>query len=365
MRVADVGEFDLIDILARTIAARSGQVASKGGETGFRLLHSIGDDAAAWWSGQGTRALTTDTMVEGVHFERRLTSWRDLGWKAMAVNMSDIAAMGCEPTLSVITLGLEPDLDVEWVVEMYEGMLDACETYGGTIVGGDVVRSPTLFITVAMLGDGAVLGRGGFQPLPYESEGRPGGFGPVEGPLLTRSAAAAGDLVAVTGSLGRSAAGLRLLMVGGRVDGQGQAALVRSHLHPTPRVVEGIALRQLGVRAAMDVSDGLLDDLRKMCANSGLGARIYADRIPVDDDVKQTFPDDWLALALNGGEDYELVFTAPIETIAKAQDALDTPITIIGEVVDGKGVEVIDPSGSTIDIGQGGWDHFLQSKIRG
>ena len=142
MRLADIGETGTIDVIARTIAERAGAAPKGSEEDGFTLIRSVGDDAAVWWSGPGTRVLTTDTMVEGVHFRTDLASWREIGWKALAVNLSDVAAMGCEPRVSVVSLGLDPDLDVEAVTELYEGMLDACDVYGGEIVGGDIVSSP-------------------------------------------------------------------------------------------------------------------------------------------------------------------------------------------------------------------------------
>ena len=359
MRLADIGETGTIDVIARTIAARAGSAPGERGTGGFRLIRSVGDDAAVWWSGPGTRVLTTDTMVEGVHFRTGLASWREIGWKALAVNLSDVAAMGCEPRVSVVSLGLDPDLEVEAVTGLYEGMLDACDAYGGEIVGGDVVSSPALFVTVAMVGDAST----------------------VDGPVLDRRAAAVGDLVAVTGALGDSAGGLRLLLAG---DGdrdlgeqerslalslsKGSAqqikypwtephiSLVRRHLRPSPRIEEGLLLRRLGVRAAMDVSDGLIADVGKMCAASGVGAVIDADRIPAGEELRRTFPDDWTDLALTGGEDYELVFTAPSETMAQAQDMLETPVTVVGRIVDGEGVEVVVAPGAR--AANGGWDHF-------
>ena len=192
MRLADIGETGTIDVIARTIAARAGSAPGGRGEGGFRVIRSLGDDAAVWQTGPGTRVLTTDTMVEGVHFRTDLASWREIGWKALAVNLSDVAAMGCEPRVSVVSLGLDPDMDVETVTGLYEGMLDACEVYGGEIVGGDIVSSPVLFVTVAMVGDAST----------------------IPGPVLDRAAASAGDLIAVTGSLGDFAGGLRLLMAG-------------------------------------------------------------------------------------------------------------------------------------------------------
>ena len=287
MRLADIGETGTIDLIARTIAARAGAAPQVRGDDGFRLVRGIGDDAAVWQSGPGTRVLTTDTMVEGVHFRTDLASWREIGWKALAVNLSDVAAMGCEPKVSVVSLGLDPDLDVETVTELYEGMLDACDVYGGEIVGGDIVNSPAIFVTVAMVGDASA----------------------VDAPVLDRSAAAVGDVIAVTGTLGDSAGGLQLLMAGDR--DVGEHALARRHLLPSPRIEEGLALRRAGVRAAMDVSDGLIADVGKMCAASGVGAVIDAGRVPAGEELRRAFPDDWTDLALSGGEDYELVFTAP------------------------------------------------------
>ena len=271
-------------------------------------------------------------MVEGVHFRTDLASWREIGWKALAVNLSDVAAMGCEPRVSVVSLGLDPGLEVEVVTDLYEGMLDACDAYGGEIVGGDSVSSPTLFVSVAMVGDAST----------------------IEGPVLDRGAASAGDVLAVTGTLGESAGGLRLLMAGN--SGGGGGSLVRRHLRPSPRIEEGLALRRAGVRAAMDVSDGLIADVGKMCAASGVGAVIDADRVPVSEYLRRAFPDDWADLALAGGEDYELVFAAPVETMARAQDALDTPVMVVGRVVDGEGVEVV--GATTTGMASGGWDHF-------
>ena len=334
MRLADIGETGTIDVIARTIAARAGAAPGERGTGGFRLIRSVGDDAAVWWSGPGTRVLTTDTMVEGVHFRTDLASWREIGWKALAVNLSDVAAMGCEPRVSVVSLGLDPDLDVEAVTGLYEGMLDACDAYGGEIVGGDVVSSPALFVTVAMVGDAST----------------------VDGPVLDRRAADVGDLVAVTGALGDSAGGLRLLLAGDGDRDLGKRSLARRHLRPSPRVEEGLLLRRLGVRAAMDVSDGLVADVAKMCAASGVGAVIDADRIPAGEGLRRAFPDDWIDLALTGGEDYELVFTAPSETLARARETIDTPVTEVGRIVDGEGVEVVGAPGAGAP--NGGWDHF-------
>ena len=327
--VKDLGEFQLIDLLSSTLGAEHDPKGSS------HLMLTIGDDAAAWRGSDSTTVLTTDTMVEGVHFSLDWTAWETLGWKAMATNQSDVAAMGCMPMYAVVSLGLRGDLPVEGLEQMYRGMASACAANGGAIVGGDVVRSPTFFVTVAMTGSA-------------EGEGR----------LLTRDAAKPGDIIAVTGNLGSSAGGLQTLRDGPVVDGEIAAHLRNAHIRPSPRVQEGSALRGLGVSAAIDISDGLVDDLGKFCAASGVGADLRAYQVPVDYRLKRAFPDDWLSLALSGGEDYELAFTASAETVTEAARKLDATVTQIGQVREGSGVRVLNAHGDEISVGRGGWDHF-------
>ncbi len=327
--VKDLGEFQLIGLLASALGAEHNPTAS--GD----LLLSIGDDAAAWRGSDSATVLTTDTMVEGVHFSLDWTGWEALGWKLMSTNQSDVAAMGCIPMYAVVSLGLRGDLPIKGLEQMYSGIASACAANGGAVVGGDVVRSTTFFVTVAMTGSA-------------------GG----EGPLLTRDAAKPGDIIAVTGRLGSSSGGLRSLREGLVADGKSEAFLRNAHNRPSPRVSEGYALRAIGVSAAIDISDGLVDDLGKFCAASGVGADLRTDQIPVDDRLKRAFPDDWLSLALSGGEDYELAFAAPAETVAEAARKLDATVTPIGQVREGGGVRVLNADGDKISVGRGGWDHF-------
>ena len=342
MDVGDIGEFELIDMLAAIVAEGStASVAAIEGR-GLRLRLSIGDDAAAWDSGPGIRVLTTDTMVEEVHFSLAYTKWRDLGWKSVAVNLSDVAAMGCAPTYSIVTLGLRDDLPVDGLVEMYRGMMDVCREFGGAIVGGDIVRSPTFFVTVAM--EGAAAGTDSTA-------------------LLTRSSASVGDAIAVTGHLGCSAGGLRAMSgTAVELDAETKAHLEAAHSRPVPRVASGMRLAAGGVTAAMDVSDGLVDDLRKMCAASSVGAVIHSDRLPADRFLRAAYPDDWLDLALGGGEDYELVFTGSPELVRSCARSLDVPVSIIGEVVEGSGVVVLDERDQEIEVGRSGWDHLARGR---
>ncbi|MDP6454016.1 MAG: thiamine-phosphate kinase [SAR202 cluster bacterium] len=345
MLVSDLGEFALIDRLAKSIESRNNALTLALEAQGSSLALGIGDDAAVWSAGSGLTVATTDTMVEGSHFLTDQIGWRDLGWKAIATNSSDVGAMGCRPTFALVTLGLHGDLPVEGLVEMYAGMMDALEYAGGIIAGGDVVKSPVFFVTVALEGQSMTIGN--------------------ETPLLRRGKAAQGDLVAVTGPLGCSGGGLRLALddsESGRLSEEDADHLKLAHNHPYPRVAEGIALARAGVKSAMDISDGLLDDLGKLCKESGVGAIIRASDVPADAILRSAFPDDWLGLALGGGEDYELLFTAPPDVMKIAIREVDAPISVIGEIQSSpSGVTVVDESNSPMTVGTGGWDHFEQT----
>ncbi|MBI2872779.1 MAG: thiamine-phosphate kinase [Chloroflexi bacterium] len=331
--MSDIGEFGLIDLLARLVA-EEGPPAPEAAD--FRLRLGIGDDAAAWQVGRGTEVFTTDTAVQGVHFTLASTPWRNLGWKIMVANLSDIAAMGGEPLYTLVTLGLPPDTPVADMEELYRGMLEACREYKTAIVGGDVVGSPVAFVTVALTG------------VCQSSR------------LLTRSAAREGDVVAVTGTVGSPAGGLQVLVHGALVSTEARQHLVEAHRHPHPRLVEGRVLARAGVRCAMDVSDGLVDDLSKLCLVSGVGARVEAERVPVHPLLRKAFPQDYLRMALHGGEEYELLFTGPEELVRPLLAELLTTATIIGRVVaDTPGhVVVVDGSGRELAPSGAGWDHF-------
>ena len=348
MLVRDTSEFALIDLMAAAFEAQGAQEPTvrpelvEGPPTktrpGYRLLYGIGDDAAAWDAPAGPTVAATDTMVEAVHFTLGTTTWEDLGWKAMAVNLSDIAAMGCEPLYALVTLGLRGDIPVAGLESMCSGMAQAGRKYGCAVVGGDTVSSPVLFVTVAVTG------------APPDGAGSP---------LLSRSAAVPGDAVAVTGSLGCSAGGLRMRQQGLCLPADVSAHLAAAHDRPVPRVNEGVALARAGVRAAIDVSDGLWDDLGKLSRASGVGAVLRAGRVPVNDYLRTAYPGEAMDLALGGGEDYELLFTAPEDVVQRAQREMDTPIAIIGEVVDEPcGVQILDSSGRPMELPSTGWDHF-------
>ncbi|MDA1188443.1 MAG: thiamine-phosphate kinase [Chloroflexi bacterium] len=325
MRVDELGEFALIDRLSKVLE----RPGSSGKERARKLLLSIGDDTAAW-KADGTEVFTTDTMVEGVHFRRETTGWRNLGWKSLAVNVSDVAAMGCRPQYAIVTLGLPGDTAVENMEEMYEGMAEGASHYGFEVVGGDVVKSPVLFITVALIGH------------------------TMSQKVLTRSAARPGDLIGVTGHLGCSGAGLRALSEKLPLDNDTRRHFIEAHNRPQPSPDDGVRLLEAGVRCAMDVSDGLVNDLGKICEMSDVAAALRLDSLPADEYLKRGFPKDWTGLALGGGEDYVLLFTAAPDVMQKLDG-----VTVVGEIKTGApDISVLDAQGKPVELKNRGWDHF-------
>ena len=337
-RVRDVGEFGLIELLAASLPAEV-QIAS-----GLRL--GIGDDAAVWQPFPGEDVVvTTDSLVEDVHFRRDWTDWESLGHKSLAVNVSDLAAMAAIPRLAVISLGLEGDERVGDLQALYRGLGSLARRHGMTIAGGDIVRSPMgIVLHVTALG---------------ETRGRR---------VLTRSGAKPGDLIGVTGTLGASVAGLRLLGLDAgdpRRHAATASQLIEAHLRPEPRVELGMALLEHGATSAMDLSDGLLGDLPKLLTASGVAAQLDEGNIPVAAAVRALFPGEWLDLALRGGEDYELLFTAPGHDWDRIEGAIQKAggtIAAIGEVLArGPGtpdIEVIAPNGARRTVSGGAFDHF-------
>jgi thiamine-monophosphate kinase len=360
--VGDLGEFGLISRLRAQMGAPSDE----------RLVVGVGDDAAVWRSGAGYTIATTDTMVADVHFLPGRCAWRDVGWKALAVNVSDIAAMGGTPSFALVTVHLPAATPVADVDEMYAGLRECAEVYGVTVAGGDIVSSPVLAITVALAGE-AVWNEQG-QPL-----------------LLRRDAARAGDLVAVTGPLGGSAGGLRCLKrephppapsatseeVEAAVGATGgspavEQRLIERHMHPWPRVDAGNIAARAGIRCGIDISDGLVQDLGHICEASRVDAELRFDQIPLEPGLEQACPDDARTLAATGGEDYELVLVGGAGALQIAEDALrkhlsmpDTQqLTIVGRMTGvGEGrVRVLDAAGAEVALTSGGWDHLAKDR---
>jgi thiamine-monophosphate kinase len=298
----------------------------------------IGDDAAVLAPPPGQElAVAIDTLVEGVHFPRG-TAPADLGWKALAVNLSDLAAMGASPAWALLALTL-PNADAAFVEGFAEGFAQLARPQRLALVGGDTTRGP-LTISVAVHG---------FVP---------------PGQALTRAGARVGDAVLVTGTLGDAAAGLHALQHPPRDDG-GRAGL-RSFLierlnRPTPRLAAGIALRGQAT-ACIDVSDGLLADLGHICAASGVGAEIEAAWLPRSSALLELYDEaSALHFALGGGDDYELCFTVPPARVAELQAGLarlGCGATKIGRMVEGEGVRVRAADGAWLATDRAGWEHF-------
>jgi thiamine-monophosphate kinase len=256
-------------------------------------------------------------------------------------------AMGGTPEYALITLALPIEFQVEDALEFYRGLAEAGRHFGVVVAGGDVVRAPQFIVTVALSGRPSIADDG--TPL-----------------LLRRDGAHAGDAVAVSGHLGDSAAGLRLLTSGVDCPPQTASYLRRAHLRPEPPVELGRAAVAVGLRCAIDISDGLAQDLGHVCELSGLGAVVHADRLPVSDHLRRAFPDEATALAATGGEDYELLLAGPVAALEGLRGQVTTPLTIIGEMVvdTTHRPRFLDSRGREIALAEAGWDHFARSGRR-
>ncbi|MDH5822376.1 thiamine-phosphate kinase [Luteimonas sp. RD2P54] len=297
----------------------------------------IGDDAAIVRVPDGLRlVLATDTLNAGVHFPAG-TVPADIGWKALAVNLSDLAAMAAEPAWCTLSLSL-PQADAAWLDGFLDGFLDLAARHGVALVGGDTTRGP---LSVCVTAHGLV----------------------APGRALRRGGAMAGDEVWVTGTLGDAAAALALAGTGAAAAAGPQAAreLRRRLDRPEPRVGAGRALAGLA-SACIDVSDGLLADLGHVCAAGGVGAEVALDALPASAALIALFPQRARrALQARGGDDYELCFTAPVSRRAAIADALagaGVAATRIGAIVAGDRVRALDAAGAEWVADRAGYQHF-------
>jgi len=344
LTVAGLGEFGLIDRLARIVGSAGRDPLRPESEGAI----GIGDDAALWEPRPGFReVLTTDALIEGVHFRHSTTSWEDLGWKALAENVSDIAAMGARPTRAFVTLGLRLDTRVADLDDLYRGMAALAREYQVEIAGGDTVSSPVTMLSITVVGE--LVGEG-----------------------LRRAAGQPGDLLAVTGALGGSAGGLALLEAGDAPeDDPDVIPLLMLHRRPRPRVAEGLAVSELGVRCGMDLSDGLLGDVGKLAYASGLSAVLRVHDLPMPPALPDCFGDEEAReLALRGGEDYELLLAGAPEVVEAAARALResglAPLTVVGRLEAGPPgqVTVLGPGGEPVAPPRSSWDHFRSEGSR-
>jgi thiamine-monophosphate kinase len=331
----ELTEDELVEAIARVLS---------GDEPG--VLVGIGDDAAVLEPRGGDLVFTTDLLVEGIHFERGSSSARDLGAKAVTVNVSDVAAMGASPRYAIAAIGVPEDVEAAWVIELTGGMREACAEYALALVGGDTNRAELIVLSVAVVGEVA----------PRRA--------------VTRSGARPGDRIVVTGSLGAAAGGLAI----SKAPPEEAAAalsepwgreLSEALARPVARVGEAEILARTGATAMMDLSDGLAIDLPRLCRSSGVGARVALGKVPVADALERgagALGVEALPLALSGGEDYELLATMPRDAVETARaglfEAFGTKLSDVGEIVEGSGVEAVGDDGSTSPLEPAGWDHF-------
>lgn len=327
--LSDLGEFRLLERIRARLPAPSG-----------RVRIPIGDDASACDVPGPSDALvsTVDLLTEGVDFLPG-TPGRSVGWKCIAVNLSDLAAMGATPSGVLVALAAPAGTEVEWVEALYDGIAAICSVHGVDVLGGDlsgVAADGGITLSVTALG--------------HARRDR----------LVRREGARIGDLLCVTGTLGDAAAGLeRLLSATPPAAGD---PLVARQLEPTPRVAAGIALAVEGIATAMiDVSDGLIADLGHLLDASRVGARVEVASLPLSDALRASGIDA-VRSALVGGEDFELLFAVRAEDEAHARAACAraaTPFTVIGRVTDGPGTTLVRPDGTHLPPpARPGWSHF-------
>jgi thiamine-monophosphate kinase len=346
--LAEVGERELVRHLRSRIPS------------GPAVVVGVGDDAAVIET-TGLTLVTVDSMVEGVHFKREWSPPRLIGRKALSINLSDVAAMAGIGRHAVVSLCLPADLPVAFVDELYDGLLERAAEANVNIVGGNISSTAgPIVIDVTLLGQADRL--------------------------LRRGGAVAGDLVVVTGGLGAAAAGLRLLRQGARLSSEGELLAtgiwtdssrdavqhcLRAQLDPTPPLALGRALVEEDMaRAAIDVSDGLSSDLRHLCEESGVAARIAPDLLPLDAaaaGLSRAQGDDGLGLALHGGEDYQLLVAVPRERYADVADlgkVWNIAITAVGEFIEGAPEVFVERPGGVEPLPPSAHEHFRTTESR-
>ncbi len=335
MNISELGENGLIEAIRSEFSS----------QTHERLVAGIGDDTSVTTQNASAYLLTTtDTLVEGTHFSLSFTGPVDLGRKSLSVSLSDIASMGGKPLFFLVSLAIPGETPAKFMEELYQGLRSAALDSGSILVGGNTTSSANgLVITTTLLGE-----------VPKEE-------------VVLRSGARSGDRVFVTGELGSAAMGLKVLLKGekgppGDVSGtDGYDEAIRSFLNPTPRLMAGRLLAKKGLVSSMiDVSDGLAGDAGHISGESKVSIEIEHEKVPVSKplyELDKSVKD----LALNGGEDYELLFTVPEDKVKALDDIkgeLGTTVTEIGRVTGGMGVRVISGDGSEVNLLRAGYEHF-------
>jgi thiamine-monophosphate kinase len=311
----------------------------------YCLPHTIGDDGAVVSVRSDCElVVTTDVLVDGVHFSDRTTSPYDVGWRAVTANLSDLAAMGAQPLGITVGLSLPPELPVVWLEQLYIGMQACLARYGTGIVGGDLTRSTVTTVAITALGE--------VQP----------------DRVIRRSTAQPGDAIVVTGYHGNSHAGLQLLLdpaLGKHLTAADRKILITAHQRPQPRLDILPLLVELSAArvAGMDSSDGLADAIVQICRSSGVGARLDRHQIPIDPALDRFAPATALASALSGGEDFELVLTMPEPVAVQLVDRIGVGAAIVGTITDRLEMLVVDRDDRSTAINldlQSGFQHFSQ-----
>jgi thiamine-monophosphate kinase len=334
VKLREIGEFGLIDRIRDRLPASSPYV-----------FQGIGDDAAVSSLSPGADLVSTvDLLMEDVHFHLSLTTPHQLGRKALAVNLSDLAAMGATPRFALVSIAIPPEISLGFIDEFFAGFMTMADAFGVSLIGGDTSSSPDrVFMSVTLLGEGK------------------------KEDLLYRHGAKPGDDLYVTGTLGDSRLGLHLAKnLRGRPPSPEEIVLLDRHLNPIPRVQEGWTLAQRDLANAMiDISDGLISDLQHICEESRVGAVVWAERIPQSMAFLSLVPAPpgmgW-QYALKGGEDYELLFSVPPEKASNLTTlAKDWPcgVTLIGRIEPwSHGLVIRDKHGSVDLTDLKGYDHF-------
>ncbi|WP_018343553.1 thiamine-phosphate kinase [Cytophaga aurantiaca] len=340
--LSEIGEFGLIDRLKAYLPAKSD-----------KIIKSIGDDAAVIKnSDDSVQLISTDLLMEGIHFDLAYTPLKHLGYKAIAVNVSDIAAMYGTPSHVVVGLALSNRFSVEAIEELYAGMKLACDTYSVDLVGGDTTSSRSgLGISVTVVGTAKA------------------------DEVVYRSGAQVNDLICVTGDLGAAFMGLQLLEREKQVylanpemqpELTDKEYIIECQLKPEARMDVVKSLKSLGLKptSMIDISDGLASELMHICKESNVGAYIYEDKLPIDQmafDTAREFDINPLTIMLNGGEDYELLFTIPQSDYEKIRNHPD--ISVIGYIKSAEeGVHVYTKGDNLVPVTAQGWNHFKSSK---
>jgi thiamine-monophosphate kinase len=314
MKVKDIGEFGLIDLISKKTKDKD-------------VLVAIGDDAAVIKT-KGLQILTTDCLVEGDHFRKGWFTPKQIGMKAIEINVSDVAAMGSIPKYILVSLGLPKDLDVNFVKEMYKGMWNACDKYNIEIIGGNMTHADQIIISITLTGKGDKKN------------------------LSLRSGAKPDDFILISGPLGNGRAGLRLF----QEKLKGHDTVRKSYLEPKAQLDHSLKIAPF-VSSMIDVSDGLAPEVKHICDESKCGAIIYKDKIPIKDEVRnvaRALGEDECDYALFGGEDFELLYTVSKNNLDKVGGFL------IGEITENKKI-MISSDGKKKEIAEGGYDHFSRA----